>query len=317
MEYSVNAEFQQGVLELADSINIDELQAAKMFLIAQEEAQLLDRPPLIAAIMRFHERRLFLLEALRLVFQESSFEVEKEMTQEIMQEVVAYVLEIKDAPLRNASLYARKVMSSMEDIERTLVLLGEQIQKASIVGQIGDPDVVEAIEYQRNSLQQQHESLGATLCYLFKGPYTSPEDIRHLLTRLRKLDRFDNLLVHYIPSIIASFVKHGSPESAASYKEARSLHTAITSSKDGQSWVLQTFHSAVIALWLAVYSGWDFDGPSSPLPGVNLEKEAEERTKMFMTRWMREGWISFLLFALGLIIMSKEIPLGVNWWHCY
>ena len=146
MEYSVNAEFQQGVLELADSINIDELQAAKMFLIAQEEAQLLDRPPLIAAIMRFHERRLFLLEALRLVFQESSFEVEKEMTQEIMQEVVAYVLEIKDAPLRNASLYARKVMRSMEDIERTLVLLGEQIQKASIVGQIGDPDVMEAIE---------------------------------------------------------------------------------------------------------------------------------------------------------------------------
>ena len=294
MEYSVNAEFQQGVLELADSINIDELQAAKMFLIAQEEAQLLDRPPLIAAIMRFHERRLFLLEALRLVFQESSFEVEKEMTQEIMQEVMAYVLEIKDAPLRNASLYARKVMSSMEDIERTLVLLGEQIQKASIVGQIGDPDVMEAIEYQRNSLQQQHESLGATLCYLFKGPYTSPEDIRHLLTRLRKLDRFDNLLVHYIPSIIASFVKHGSPESAASYKEARSLHTAITSSKDGQSWVLQTFHSAVIALWLAVYSGWDFDGPSSPLPGVNLEKEAEERTKMFMTT-LDEGGLDFIL----------------------
>lgn len=98
MEYSVNQEFQQGVLELADSINIDELQAAKMFLVAQEEAQLLDRPPLIAAIMRFHERRLFLLEALRLVFQESSFEVEKEMTQELMQEVVAHVLEIKGAP---------------------------------------------------------------------------------------------------------------------------------------------------------------------------------------------------------------------------
>lgn len=295
VEYSVNQEFQQGVLELADSINIDELQAAKMFLVAQEEAQLLDRPPLIAAIMRFHERRLFLLEALRLVFQESSFEVEKEMTQELMQEVVAHVLEIKGAPLRNASLYARKVMGSMEDIEKTLILLGEQIQKASIVGQAGDPDVMEAIEYQRNSLQQQHESLGAILCYMFKGPYTSPEEIRHLLNRLRKLDRFDGLLVHYIPSIISSFVKHGSPESAASYKEARSLHTAITSSsKDGQAWILPTFHSAVIALWLAVYSGWDYDGPSSPLPGVDLEKEAQERTKMFMTA-LDDGGLDFIL----------------------
>lgn len=113
MEYSVNAEFQQGVLGLADSINIDELQAAMMFLVAQEEAQLLDRHPLVAAIMRFHERRLFLLEALRLIFQESSFEVEKEMTQEIMQEVVSYILEIKGAPLRNASLFTRKVMGAM------------------------------------------------------------------------------------------------------------------------------------------------------------------------------------------------------------
>lgn len=294
VEYSVNAEFQQGVLGLADSINIDELQAAKLFLVAQEEAQLLDRPPLIAAIMRLHERRLFLLEALRLIFQESSFEVEKEMTQELMQEVVAFVLEIKNAPLRNASLFTRKAMSSMEDIEKTLVLLGEQVQKASIVGQTADPDVMEAIEYQRNTLQQQHESLGAILCYLFKGPYTSPEDVRYLLNRLRKLDRFDGLLVHYIPSIISSFVKHGSPESAASYKEARILHTAITSSKDGQSWILPTFHSAVIALWLAVYSGWDYDGPSSPLPGVDLQKEAQERTKMFTTA-LDDGGLDFIL----------------------
>lgn len=294
MEYSVNTEFQQGVLELADSINIDELQAARMFLVAQEEAQLLDRPPLIAAIMRFHERRLFLLEALRLIFQESSFEVEKEMTQEIMQEVVSYVLEIKGAPLRNASLFTRKAMGAMEEIERTLALLAEQVQKASIVGQMTDPDVMEGIEYQRTSLLQQHESLGATLCYLFKGPYTSPEEVRHLLNRLRKLDRFDNLLVHYIPAIISSFVKHGSPESAASYKETRSLDAAITSSKDGQFWALPTFHSAVIALWLAVYSGWDYDGPSSPLAGVDLEKEAQGRTKMFMTA-LDDGGLDFLL----------------------
>ena len=294
VEYSVNAEFQQGVLELADSINVDELQAARMFLVAHEDAQMLDRPPLIAAIMKFHERRLFLVEALRLIFQESSFEVEKEMTQELMQEVVAYILEIKNAPLRNASLFARKIMSAMEDIEKTLALLSEQVQKASIVGQASDPDVMEGIEHQRISLVQQHESLGATLCYMFKGPYTSPEEIRHLLNRLRKLDRFDNLLIHYIPAIISSFVKHGSPESAASYKEARSLDAAICSSKDGQSWALPTFHSAVIALWLAVYSAWDFDGPSSPQPGVDLEKEAQERTKLFMTA-LDDGGLDFLL----------------------
>ncbi|KAL4891288.1 nucleoporin Nup186/Nup192/Nup205 [Aspergillus ambiguus] len=293
VEYSVNEEFQQGALQLADALNIDELDAAALFLGAQDDAQMLDRPPLIAAIMRFHERRHFLLEALRLILQES-FEVEHEFAQDIMQDMVAFVVEIKDGPLRNASLYARKCMKSMEDIEQWLSLLAEQIQKASIVGQVDDTDIMEAIEYQRISLLQQHESLGAILCYLFKGPYTSSEDLRVLLNRLRKLDRFDGLLVHYIPAIIAAFVQHASPESPSSYKEARSLNTAVTSTKDGQTWTLPIFHSAVIALWLAVYSGWDFDGPSSPIPGVNLEKEAEERTKMFMTA-LDDGGLDFML----------------------
>jgi nuclear pore complex protein Nup205 len=293
LEYTINEEFQQGALQLADALGIDELEAAILFLYAQEHAQLLDRTPLIAAIMRFHERRHFLLESLRLILQES-FEVEREMTQVLMQDMVAFVVEIKNGPLRNASLFARKCMKSMEDIEKWLVLVAEQIQKASVVGQTEDADIMEAIEYQRSSLLQQHESLGAILCYLFKGPYTSPEDLRLLLNNLRQLERFDGLLVHYIPVIISAFVQHGSPESSNSYTEARSLHTAVTSTKDGHTWVLPTFHSAIIALWLAVYSGWDIDGPSSPLPGVDLEKETEERTKMFMTV-LDDGGLDFML----------------------
>ncbi|THC96789.1 hypothetical protein EYZ11_003714 [Aspergillus tanneri] len=209
IQYSINEEFQQGALQLADALNIDELEAAVLFLNAQEDAQSLDRSPLIAAIMRFHERRHFLLESLRLIFQES-FEVERETDQVLMQEILAFVVEIKDGPLRNASLFTRKCMTSMEDIEKWLSLLSEQIQKVSIVGQSEDLDIMEAIEYQRSSLQQQHESLGAILCYLFKGP------------------------------------------------------------------------------------GWDFDGPSSPIPGVDFGKEAEERTKMFMSA-LDDGALDFML----------------------
>ncbi|KAL4957716.1 nucleoporin Nup186/Nup192/Nup205 [Aspergillus filifer] len=293
VEYSVNEEFQQGALQLADALDLDELLAAHLFFRAQEEAQELDRPPVIAAIITFHQRRSFLLESLRLIFQES-FEVERDSTQEMMQEMLAHVVEIKDGQLRNASLYTRKCLKSMEDIEKWLLLLGEQIQKASLVGQAEDHDVMEAIEHQRNSLLQQHESLGAVLCYLFKGPYTSPEDLRILVKHLRKLDRFDGVLVHYIPSIISAFVQHGSPERSGNYTEARSLNTAIVSTKDGQNWAHQQFHSAVVALWLAVYSGWDYDGPPSAPPGADLEKEAEERTKLFMSA-LDDGGLDLLV----------------------
>lgn len=294
VEYSINEDFKQEALNLADALNLDELEAAALYLSSQDHAQVLDRRPLIASIMLFHERRQFLLECLRLILCES-FEVEREITQEIMQDTMASILEIKGAPLRNASLYARKCMESMEDIEKWLVLLGEQTQKASIVGQAGDPDIMEAIDFQRISLLQQHESLGAILCYLFKGPYTSSEELRLHLNRLRKLDKFDSLLVHYIPSIIAAFVQHGSPEGSGSLKDARSLHFAITSTGSGQTWALPTFHAAVIALWLAIYSVWYYDlGPSSPLEGVNVEKEAEDRMKMFMTA-LDDGGLDFML----------------------
>src|SRR5205809_7755334 len=118
-------------------------------------------------------------------------------------------------------------MDSMVDIENWILLLAEQIQKASIVGQAQESDVLEVIEYQRNSLGKQHESLGAILCYLFKGNFTSSEDLRRLLERLRKIDRFDMVLVHYIPAIISSIAQYGSPEGSGSLRDARSLHQAI------------------------------------------------------------------------------------------
>ncbi|KAI2682434.1 hypothetical protein DTO027I6_1058 [Penicillium roqueforti] len=264
VEYSVNQDFQQGALQLADALNIDELEAAVMFLTAQENSQVLDRPPLIAAIISFHERRLFTLECLRLIFRESR-EIEHEATHPIMHETLAHVLEIKNSPLRNASLFARKALSSMADIQKWLSLLGDQVQKASVVGQENDRDIMEAIEFQRTSLQQQHESLGAILFYMFKGTYTSCEDFRIL---------------------------HGSPEGSGSEKEARDLHKLITTSKDGQGWKLSNFHAALVALWLSVYSGWYFDG--LPSPSVDAEKESEERTKLFMSS-LDDGALDFML----------------------
>ncbi|KAJ5893829.1 hypothetical protein N7495_005520 [Penicillium taxi] len=305
VEYSINDDFQQGALQLADALNVDELEAAVMFLAAQEDSQMIDRSPLITAIMRFHERRHFLLDGLRLIFRES-IETEREVkTPEVMQNTLAYILEIRDNPMQNASLYARKCMDSMGDIEKWLSLLGDQVQKASIVGQEDDRDIMEAIDYQRNSLQKQHESLGAIIFYLFKGPYTSSEDLRILIGHLKKLERFDGLLINYVPVTIASFVQHGSPEGSGSRKDARSLNSAIITTKDGQMWKLPSFHAAVIALWLSVYSGWYFDDtPPSPISGANLEKEAESNTKIFMNS-LDDGALDFML-AICSSVNSEE-----------
>ncbi|KAJ5325647.1 uncharacterized protein N7506_008749 [Penicillium brevicompactum] len=301
VEYSVNTDFQQGALQLADALDLDELQAAEIFLVAQEDSQTMDRPPLIAAIISFHERRLFTLECLRLIFKESN-EIEHVSTQGIMHETLSYVLEIKNSSLQNASLFARKALNSMADIGKWITLLGDQVQKATLVGQDNDRDVMEAIEFQRVSLQQQHESLGAVLFYMFKGTYTSPEDFRALIQQLKPLDRFDGQLFNYIPVTIAAFVQHGSPEGSGSEKVARDLNKLMASPQESQSWKLPNFHACVNALWLSVYSGWYFDGMSSP--SIDAEKESEERTKTFMSS-LDDGALDFML-AICSTVNSQE-----------
>ncbi|QSS65488.1 cullin, nuclear pore complex subunit Nup192 [Histoplasma capsulatum] len=293
VEYSINQQFQQDVLQVADALDVDEIEAASCYMQAQDDSKKLDRPPVMCTIIRFHERRSFLLECLRLVLFES-FEVEREGTQAIMQEFVAKILEIQNGPLRNASLFARKCMDSMADIEKWLVRLGDLAQKASIVGQTQESDI-EIIEYQRSSLGKEHESIGAILCYLFKGTFTSSEDFRLLLDRLRKLDKFDMSLVHYIPAIILSVSQYGSPEGSGSLRDARSLHQAIVPSKDPQDWVLAQFHAATMAFWLAEYAGWYFEsGSGSPIQGISPEKEAADLSKLFITA-LDDGALEFML----------------------
>ena len=271
-------------------------------MTAQEEAQQLDRTPLFSAIIQFHQQKVFMLECLRLILKES-FEVEREIIRDLMLETVALILQADGGAFGKGSLFARKCLTSMEDTERWLSLLNEQVQKASIVGQTEDADVMEAIQYQSASLMQQHESLGVILYYLFKGNYTNSEDLRLLLDRLQKLERFDNLMVDYIPAIVASFIRYGSPE--GSLREARRLHYIVTTSKESQSWALPNFHAAVIAIWLSIYSAWYFDsGSASPLQGIDLDKETEERSKMFMAA-LDDGALEFML-AICAGISSDE-----------
>lgn len=293
-EYSVNQEFQQEALQVADALDVDEIEAVEYYMRAQQEASELDRTPVTSAIIRFHERRSFLLECLRLVLKES-FEVEREGTQAIMREAVAQILEIQNAPLRNASLFARKCLDAMTDVEKWLVLLGEQVQKASLVGQAQESDIMEVIEFQRHSLGKQHESLGAILHYLFKGGYASSEDLRKMMEKLRRIDKFDYLLGHYVPAVIASVAQYGSSEGQGQLQEARSLHEAVTVSKDTLAWVLPKLHSAVTVFWLAEYAGWYFDGgPASPLQGIDPAEEGGRLSKMFMTA-LDDGAFEFIL----------------------
>jgi len=271
------------------------VESARNLIISQAEAEKLDRSAYESSIIRFHERRQFLLECLRLILRQSLDVDGDETIRQTFMEMVALVLQTKDGPVRNGPLFMQRCLSAMTDIERWLQDLAERIQSASVLEQAPVSEIGEIMGFQRMSLKQQHESLGAITCHLVKAGRTSTAEFHILLEKLKRMEKLDLILLHYIPCLISSFWQYGSPEGSVSLAEARSIHNKIEAGKDSDPWMLRSFQAAAIAWWLAEYSGWYVDAPvGSPLQDVDLDAEAAARSNLFFDA-LKDGAFQFTL----------------------
>lgn len=292
IEYEVNDEFQEGALQLADNLDIDELEAARLFIDAQAECQQLDRSPRFVAVLNFHQQRECLLQCLRIILRES-FDPEREQLQDYLREVIRKILGIDGGVSRNASLYARKILTALSDTEKWLQNLNDQVQKAAVVGPMQDSDL-ELLQLQSSILIEQHEHLGAILCYLFKGNWTDSNDLLLLIDACKKLSRFDAIMIHYVPALFAGIYQHGSPD-GGSWTDLRVLHKKLVLSKETEAWNYPLFHSATTAAWLTTYSAWFLERSNDiELKDINLEKASEERSTLFISI-LDDGALEFLL----------------------
>jgi len=282
VKYSINSDFQEETIQLADGLDLDELESARLLFLGREEAETIDRPALACAVIHFHETRQYLLECLRLVLKQSQdLDCIEEIRVAFLQ-VVSLVLETKDAPARNGSLFARKCVAAMEGCEKWLQALGDRVQSAMTLGQTTTPALDEIMEFQQENLTIQHETLGAIVAYLVKGNHTSVEDFHKLLDRMPSIDRWGAVAIHYVPALTAMISQYGYSEGTASLREARSINTRILAGKDSKPWALPHLQAAMTTWWLAEYSGWYYEQtPGSPVEGMDLEAEAQSRSEAF------------------------------------
>ena len=303
MEYSINQEFRATTEIIADALDLDELESARLLIAAGENADKLDRSKAATAIINFHQRRLFLLGCLRLLTKQSHDPEGPETVRDVARHLVGSILETKDGPARNGSLYTQKCLNAMAGIEKWLHSLGERHQGNIALGQILTAEYTEILELQQSSLAEQHESLGAIATYLIKAGYAGVEDFHKLLDYLPRLDRWNSIAIHYVPMITAFTSQCGSPDGSGTMREARMLNSKIMDNKDKSPWVLRNLQAAFITWWLSEYSGWYIEQPTgSPLQNVNLDAEAEARSEAF-SQALKDG-----AFECTLTICSHVIP---------
>jgi len=304
VQYTVNEEFKQETIEIADELNFDELEAAKLFLIAQEDANELDRSPVVAAVIRFHQRRQFLLECLRLAIKLANEELGvleededpktrlRQDAQAGLRQFVRLVLNWETDTASTGCKYWQKCLAAMVDIEAWLQRLAERSQRASVIGHSFSEDAAQIIEYERTSLVTQHESLASICTYLVKAEYSYLLDFRKLLDRAKTLERHDIILVHYLPVLMSSIARAGSSEAFCTREEANDISNKFLADKEADQWALRNFNAAMLVCWYAEGAGRGIE--LDPLPSSEKDDVTDRRFGRFM-KALQDGAFHFLL----------------------
>ena len=303
-EFSLNKEFQECAVQLADLLDLDEIESVKVLLAAQSEVDVIDRSISISAAILFQQRKQFLLECLRLVLVVAVDSEVDESFRDSCRNVVAHILGGAEGSATSGPDFVFQCLKAMFALEERLYNLSQRAQAANALGQSSSLDRDELHLFEEQSLTNQHESLCGIISLLVKASYSSSANFEDVLDRMSKIDRWSSLTIHYCPIVLSLIAQYGSPDGIGSLSEARGLHEKIVDRKDVSIWTLRYLQAAIQTWWLAEYSGWYSDQYSnSPLSGVDLEKEAIQRSEFFFQA-LKDGAFQCTLSVCSQITQS-------------
>jgi nuclear pore complex protein Nup205 len=203
-EYSINQDFQELVLQLADELNLDELEAAALLLGAEDDQVTLGRSLLECGIIRYHQQRKYLLDCMRLcihIADDEDLAEDDQRLQTAMGDFAArYIFRVAEpgeAAPTGAKAFVPRCMAAMHHCRESLQKLADRVTTQAVMyaaNQGRSPEFRETIEFCRLSLVQQHETLAVLLCVAIEKRHTVVQDFESLLQHLKRADRYDHLL---------------------------------------------------------------------------------------------------------------------------
>ncbi|EPE10353.1 nuclear pore complex subunit [Ophiostoma piceae UAMH 11346] len=319
-DYKINKEFQNYTLQLADELDLDEIETAKILLDAEDDVANLGRPLLECGLIRFHQHRKYLLDCMRLCIQLSD---DQDLAGELQTVFTDYVSEnVFKIPAPGAAANSRenktvpRCMAAMQGIRTWLHKLGDRATAASVLQATQRDEVKEMFEFARTSLVQQHESMAMILRGAVEKRHVDVMDFKDFLSFLKKWDRYDTLLVHYFPTLALYIRLFGSPEGLSDLAQARKLNEAVSKREDDGVWQIPSLRAALHAWWIAEYSGWYMDDLDIPLDHIDVDKEDGERSDDF-SECLKDGALDLILSVSSDVEVKDwqdPTPSGVQLW---
>ena len=204
--YEINSEFVDDTLKVAEELDLDELDAARLLLDANAEgdAEAWGRSLWVCGVMRFHQERRFLLDCMRLMVEIAGDEEVDENLQDAFGALVEeHVFRVpKPGAAAKAGREDRivpKCMAAMQAVRTSLFKLVERAHARGMLAQVNmmtkaDGEQVEAFDFARVSLIEQHELLAVILCAAVDKRHAEVADFKEFVGVLKKADRYDHFL---------------------------------------------------------------------------------------------------------------------------
>ncbi|KAI1427043.1 nucleoporin Nup186/Nup192/Nup205 [Xylaria sp. FL1777] len=306
-EWTLNKDFQEIILQVADDLDLDEIDATRIALQAEDEEERLGRSRKECAIIRFHQQRKYLLSCMLLLLELSKEEDDlladdnSDDLGRLGQYVSHNILRNNIPGAANNQTRPRFVpacAAALADIRAWLQKLSEKLNGAAMLGRVTDLETQETYEFTHISLMQQHELLAVILCYAIERHTANEADFTHFLLDFRRASRYDYSIVHLLPVLGAYITTFGSTEGSGNVTQARKLNTVICQQSEGAPGKLPFLDAAIKCWWIAEYSGWYMeDAAGSGLTNVDLDKEDIQRSKQF-TEALKDGAFDFLLAVI-------------------
>ncbi|KAK9477547.1 nucleoporin Nup186/Nup192/Nup205 [Lipomyces japonicus] len=250
-EYSINPEFITESCLLADELGIDEKVAAALLHYGTEEQVSLDRSPLHCSIIVYHLRRQYVLECIRLIFEISR---NKDFKSSPIVEEFSKKLATKD--------FVNLTIKTMSVLREELRQLQEKETSGHFLGRDLDESFVENIKYRRQAVLTELGSVSSILVLISQNRFTTTEQFKIYLDDLLQLEKYNQILLYYIPPIIAFFdsicslgdINSFSGASEA-FEEAYVCHTYFSERQRKPPTQLPLFHSSIDLWWYAHFAG--------------------------------------------------------------
>jgi nuclear pore complex protein Nup205 len=198
-EYKINEDFIESTLRLADEVELDEMEAAKILLDVQDDPEVPGNSLLERGLIRFHLQREYLLNCMRLCIQISNDEELDPEMHDAFEEIVHSSVFAVPGPGQPATgkKIIPKCLDAMRDIRAWLQKIQDKITTSSMMGQAVQAQTLEfqeAIEFSRKALVTQHEILAVIMSSAIEKQHAETQDFNDFFAMLKKIDRYDQLL---------------------------------------------------------------------------------------------------------------------------